>query len=122
MVDRKKLRLEEQLNDIVSGIDAAARVSKQQRVEREKQQAEWRQQEQLRSQERERIRFLDEKSSEWERWSRRSNFLNAMRERLVIEELSPKLRDWYDWAQRYVADTDPFQIAVADAGPDDNVD
>lgn len=107
--DRKSLKLEEQLNDILIGLVTAADAEKVSRLERERQQQEWRVEEARRQEEAERIRNLDEWSAQWERCERYRAFLAAAGRHFEGQTISDKLSKWFSWAHDYVEGVDPLR-------------
>ena len=115
--DRKKSKLEAQLNDILAGVAAAATASKTQRIEREKEEAEWRKREERRAQQRARIQQLDQWSADWDRWRRQRAFVVALKERAGEQTLPARVDEWLQWAEEFLRSSEPIARLLATATP-----
>jgi hypothetical protein len=125
--DGRKHKLEDLLNDVITGIIVAADAKKRHRLDLERQQREWAEAErrrvELEQQRRAEEQRLKELESSAERWAKSRwlhSYVEAV-ERAARDAGIPMVPDndlgrWLDWANRHAARLDPIPAEVARFG------
>jgi hypothetical protein len=111
--DKEGKPLEEQLNEILTGLILAGEALRLKSIKREEEQRRWLEQELRRLEEEERCYYLDQHCDAWSKSQRLREFLRA-REASLIEqrgELVPSSPEakWLSWAHQYADQIDPLK-------------
>ena len=105
--DGVKQKLEDQLNDVISGLLDASLAVHQKRIEREKQAVIWAEQERERLLYAERRRQLESDMKHFQEASRLREFTGYVQKQFAAEEDQDLIHRWSDWVSRIADDIDP---------------
>ncbi|HEY9285125.1 MAG TPA: hypothetical protein VIP46_16855 [Pyrinomonadaceae bacterium] len=111
--DKDKRPLEEQLNEIVAGLVAAAEYERLRRIEREEERRRWQEAERRRMAEQERVNVLERHLEVWHKSRRVKEFAEAF-ERSLGDGQGGLMPDdpealWLRWARDYADRLDPIK-------------
>jgi hypothetical protein len=121
--DGKGRRLEECLNDFLTGVVLIADAKRAERVESERRHREWLEAERRRaeSEARRRVRekrlqALERHAEQWARAERLRTYLDALERRLGVEEVgqSERFSRWLGWARKQADRFDPIPAIVTE--------
>jgi hypothetical protein len=111
--DKAQKPLEEQLNEVLTGLILAGEALRLRRIEREEEQRRQREHERRRMEDQERRHYLDQHREAWSQSQRLREFLSACEVSLIERkgDLAPDSPEakWLRWAHRYADRIDPLK-------------